>query len=115
VICAWLRAVLLSAAFAASLTPVRCLGQYGYVLPEKAIKDLSAELLSLLQQKSMPKNSRILLRIFKEESELELWNRTLVVIIRSSRPTQYAAGQATLVRSSMKAMVRLPKASIRLQ
>ena len=42
-------------------------------------------------------------------------NRTLVVIIRSSRPTQYAAGQATLVRSSMKAMVRLPKASIRLQ
>jgi len=75
VICAWLRAVLLSAAFAASLTPVRCLGQYGYVLPEKAIKELSPELLSLLQQKSMQKNSRILLRIFKEDSELELWKQ----------------------------------------
>ena len=71
-ICAWLRAVVLSAAFAASLTPVRCLAQYGYVY---AIKGLSPELLSLFQQKSMPKNSRILLRIFKEDSELELWKQ----------------------------------------
>ncbi len=74
-ICHWLRAVMLAAAFAASLTPMRCLGQYGYVLPEKAIKELSPELLSLLHQKSMPKNSRILLRIFKEESELEVWKQ----------------------------------------
>ena len=72
---AWFRAVALSVALVASLAPVRCLGQYGYVLPEKAIKELSPELLSLLQQKSMLKNSRILLRIFKEESELEVWKQ----------------------------------------
>jgi len=57
------------------LTPVRCFGQYGYVLPEKAIKELSPELLSLLQQKNMPKYSPILLRIFKKESELEVWKQ----------------------------------------
>ena len=65
-------AIMVSAAFASLLTPVRCLGQYGYVLPEKAIKELSPEPLSLLQQKNMPKYSPILLRIFKKESELEV-------------------------------------------
>jgi murein L,D-transpeptidase YafK len=70
-----IRAIVLSAAFAASLAPVRCLGQYGYVLPDKATKELSPELLSLLQEKSMPKYSPILLRIFKEESELEVWKQ----------------------------------------
>jgi murein L,D-transpeptidase YafK len=76
VIRAWLiRALVLSTAFAASLAPVRCLGQYGYVLPEKATKELSPELLSLLQEKSMPKYSPILLRVFKEESELEVWKQ----------------------------------------
>jgi murein L,D-transpeptidase YafK len=70
-----IRAIVLSAAFAASLAPMRCLGQYGYVLPDKATKELSPELLSLLQEKSMPKYSSILLRIFKEESELEVWKQ----------------------------------------
>jgi murein L,D-transpeptidase YafK len=73
-----IRAIVLSAAFAASLAPVRCLGQYGYVLPEKATKELSPELLSLLQEKSMPKYSPILLRIFKEESELEVWKQDTI-------------------------------------
>ncbi len=69
------RALVLSAAFAGFLTPVQCLGQYGYVLPAKAMQELSPELLSLLQQKNMPKESPILLRIFKEESELEVWKQ----------------------------------------
>ena len=37
--------------------------------------ELSRELLSLLQQKRMPKHSPILVRIFKEESELEVWKQ----------------------------------------
>ena len=69
------RALLLSAAFAGCLTPIRCLGEDGYQLPTKATKELSPQLLSLLQQKSMPKHSPILVRIFKEESELEVWKQ----------------------------------------
>jgi murein L,D-transpeptidase YafK len=44
-------------------------------LPAKATKELPAELLSLLRQKKMPKNSPILVRIFKEEAELEVWKQ----------------------------------------
>ena len=69
------RALVLSAAFAGSLTPVRCLGENAYRLPAQAAKELSPELLSLLQQKNMPKHSPILVRIFKEESELEVWKQ----------------------------------------
>jgi murein L,D-transpeptidase YafK len=38
---------------------------------------LSPELLSLLHQKKMPKNSPIILRIFKEEGELEVWKQDI--------------------------------------
>jgi murein L,D-transpeptidase YafK len=69
------RALVLSAAFAGALTPVRCLGQSAYQLPAKATQELSPELLSLLQQKNIPKHSPILLRVFKEESELEVWKQ----------------------------------------
>src|SRR5258705_10042669 len=44
-------------------------------LPAKATKELPAELLSLLRQKNMPKQSPILLRVFKEEAELEVWKQ----------------------------------------
>jgi murein L,D-transpeptidase YafK len=50
-----------------------CFGQVGYDLPSRAMKDLSPEMLALLQKKQMPKDSPILVRIFKEESELEVW------------------------------------------
>jgi murein L,D-transpeptidase YafK len=69
------RALLLSAAFAGFLTPTRCLGEDGYQLPGKAMKELSPEVLSLLQHKNMPKHSPILVRVFKEESELEVWKQ----------------------------------------
>ena len=38
-------------------------------------EELSPQLLLLLQQKNMPKHSRILMRIFKEELELEVWKQ----------------------------------------
>jgi murein L,D-transpeptidase YafK len=73
---ALVRALLLSAAaFAAALTPMRCLGEDGHQLPAKATRELSPELRSLLQQKNMVKHSPVLVRIFKEESELEVWKR----------------------------------------
>ena len=69
------RALVLAAALAAALTPVRCLGEDGNPLPAKATKELPPELLSLIKQKKMPKYSPILMRIFKEEAELEVWKQ----------------------------------------
>ena len=70
-----LRALVLAAAFAAGLTPVTCLGENTNQLPTKATKELPPELLSLLRQKKMPKYSPILVRLFKEEAELEVWKQ----------------------------------------
>ena len=69
------RALMLSAALAASFALPGCYGEDGYQLPTKAMKELSPQMLSLLEQKKMPKDSPILVRIFKEESELEVWKQ----------------------------------------
>jgi murein L,D-transpeptidase YafK len=73
------HALILAAAFAAGLTPAMtpALGQgdSSKPLPAKATKELPPELLSLLEQKKMPKNSPIVVRLFKEESELEVWKQ----------------------------------------
>jgi murein L,D-transpeptidase YafK len=68
-------ALVLTAVVAGALAPVRSLAEDGSQLPAKATKELSPELLALLQQKHMPKHSPILVRIFKEESELEVWKQ----------------------------------------
>ena len=60
---------------AASLALAGCYEDDGYQLPTQAMKELSPEMLTLLQQKNMPKDSPILVRIFKEESELEVWKQ----------------------------------------
>jgi murein L,D-transpeptidase YafK len=94
------RALVVTAVFAAALTPVTCLGESSNPLtpprapkelpaqatkelpakatrelPAKATRELPSELLSLLRQKKMPKHSPILVRIFKEEAELEVWKQ----------------------------------------
>jgi murein L,D-transpeptidase YafK len=82
-----LRALVLIAAFAAGLLPVTSFGEKlgenpgekpgenGNRLPAKATKDLPRGLLSLLRQKKMPKFSPIVMRVFKEEAELEVWKQ----------------------------------------
>jgi murein L,D-transpeptidase YafK len=69
-----LSALVLMAAFAAA-TPAMCLGEDSNHLPAKATKELPPELLALLRQKNMPKHSPIILRVFKEEAELEVWKQ----------------------------------------
>ena len=69
------RALILTAALATGLIPVACLGQSSKPLPAKATQELPAALLSLLQQKKMPKSSPIVVRLFKEEAELEVWKQ----------------------------------------
>ena len=68
-----LRVVATSAALACAFALAGCYGDEGYQLPTRAMKELSPEMLALLQQKNMPKDSPILVRVFKEESELEVW------------------------------------------
>src|SRR5580692_1754418 len=70
-----LRALVLMAVFAAGLTPVMCLGETANPLPAKATRELPPELLALLRQKKMPKYSPIVMRVFKEEAELEVWKQ----------------------------------------
>jgi len=57
------------------LAPYRGFAEDGNQLPTKATKELPPQLLSLLLQRNMPKRSPILIRIFKEESELEVWKQ----------------------------------------
>jgi murein L,D-transpeptidase YafK len=70
-----LRALVLAASFASAFTPVTCLGENSNQLPARATKELPPEMLSLLRQKKMQKHSPILVRIFKEEAELEVWKQ----------------------------------------
>jgi len=71
-----LRLLMTSAVLgAAALALAGCYGDEGYQLPTRAMKELSPEMLALLQQKNMPKDSPILVRVFKEESELEVWKQ----------------------------------------
>jgi murein L,D-transpeptidase YafK len=70
------RALLAPAALAAALALAGCYTEDGsYQIPSRAMKELSPEMISLLQTKNMPKDSPILVRIFKEESELEVWKQ----------------------------------------
>src|SRR6202161_326272 len=68
-----LRVLLTSAALALALAGGY--GEDGYQLPTRAMKELSPEMMTLLAQKNMPKDSQILVRVFKEESELEVWKQ----------------------------------------
>src|SRR5262245_1085735 len=72
---ATLRVLMASATLAGTLALAGCYGEEGYQLPTKAMKELSPEMLVLLQKKNMPKESPILVRLFKEESELEVWKQ----------------------------------------
>ena len=69
------RALMASAVIAATLALAGCYGEDAYQLPTRAMKELSPQTLALLEQKKMPKDSPILVRIFKEESELEVWKQ----------------------------------------
>lgn len=68
-----LRAAVAAAVVAGSVALTGC--QTDGVDMAKAMKPLSAEMLALIESKGMDKNAPILVRIFKEESELEVWKK----------------------------------------
>jgi len=69
------RACMTLAVLAGALALGGCLADEGYEMPSRAMKELSPQMLAQLQAKNMPKESPILVRIFKEESELEVWKQ----------------------------------------
>ncbi|MFK8249968.1 L,D-transpeptidase family protein [Ancylobacter terrae] len=70
-----LRALLLVGV--GTLALAACTGGGGKMSPTaKAMKPLSPETVALINDKGMSKDSPIVVRIFKEESELEVWKQT---------------------------------------
>jgi murein L,D-transpeptidase YafK len=69
------RALTVSAVIAVSVMLAGCFSEESYELPTRAMKELSPQMVAMLDQKQMPKDSPILVRIFKEESELEVWKQ----------------------------------------
>jgi murein L,D-transpeptidase YafK len=70
-----LRVVMTSVLLAGALALAGCYSDEGYQIPTRAMKELSPEMVGLLTSKNMPKDSPILVRVFKEESELEVWKQ----------------------------------------
>src|SRR6202171_3845192 len=64
-----------SAAIAAALALAGCDTDGGVVPSGRALAPLSDKMLADIEQKSMSKESPILVRLFKEESELEVWKQ----------------------------------------
>jgi murein L,D-transpeptidase YafK len=70
------RTLLASAAIFVAVALAGCQTDGSFpTLPAKAMKPLSPTMLSELEKKSMPLESPILVRIFKEEAELEVWKQ----------------------------------------
>jgi murein L,D-transpeptidase YafK len=69
------RALLASAAIAGAIALAGCNTDSVSVISDRALTPLSPRMISELEKKDMPKESPILVRLFKEESELEVWKQ----------------------------------------
>jgi hypothetical protein len=70
------RALMISAIIAGSLSLAGCYSEDGYRVADASDEGIIAtDAGGLLDQKNMPMDSPILVRIFKEESELEVWKQ----------------------------------------
>ena len=69
----FLSALTIAALISGSALLASC--QPGQPISNRAAQPLSPQMLSLLERKGMDKEDPILIRIFKEESELEVWKQ----------------------------------------
>ncbi|MEA2995314.1 MAG: hypothetical protein QOG74_863 [Alphaproteobacteria bacterium] len=73
---AWVRALMASAAIASAVALAGCNTEgISPAMTARALQPLSSETVALLDKKDMPKESPILVRIFKEEAEMEIWKQ----------------------------------------
>ena len=119
-----LRALVLTAALAAALTPVTCLGENSKRLPAKATRSCCRP----RQQRSCRPNCsrcsdkrrcrnihRSWCACSRKRRSSKSGNRTPKAVSRSSRPIRSAGGRAILGRSCRRATVRLQRDSIPLR
>ncbi len=71
----FVRTLTASAAIAIAVALAGCQTNQLAQIPSKAMQPLSRDMIARLSQKSMPVESPILVRVFKEESELEVWKQ----------------------------------------
>ncbi len=70
------RTLLASAAIASAIALAGCeTDGTSPLVAGRALQPLSGEMVALLEQKNMPKESPVLVRLFKEEAELEVWKQ----------------------------------------
>jgi murein L,D-transpeptidase YafK len=69
------RLLLVSGVIAAAAALAGCNTDFASMTSERALRPLSSELAAEMEKKNMPKESPILVRIFKEESEFEVWKQ----------------------------------------
>ena len=80
--------------------------------PPSPVQPLSERIVADLESRNMAKGAPILLRIFKEESELEVWKIDGTGRFACCGPTPSAAGPATWGRSFNKVTDRPPRDSM---
>lgn len=69
------KAIRLVAASALALALASCQEEYGIAPSAKAIRPLKPEMIELMKDKGMRKEDPILIRVFKQDSVLEVWKR----------------------------------------
>ncbi len=69
------RFLAVSAVIAAAAALAGCDTDGTNVASARALRPLSAEMVAEIEKKNMPKESPILVRIFKEEAEFEVWKQ----------------------------------------
>ena len=74
-------------------------------------KPVPAELVAEIAAKDMDLQSPMMVRLFKQETELEVWKRRAPASSRCSRPIRSAAGRATSAPRSRKATARRRRVS----
>ena len=77
------------------------------------MKELSPEMLALLSRRTCRRNSPILVRIFKEEAELEVWKQDTTGQFPLLKVYPICRWSGELGPKKVKAIVRRPRASTR--
>ena len=89
------RALLASVAIASAVALGGCETD-GVTIPERAMKALSPDMVAEIDRKHMPKELPIVVRIFKEEAELEVWKQDESGALPCSRPNESTIGSPEL-------------------
>ena len=106
------RLLVTSAALAASLVLAGCnTNEISLAHNAKANQPVPPRLIQAMTEKNMDLNSPILVRIFKQEAELEVWKQDRDGRFALLKPIRSAAGPATSAPRSAKATARRRRAS----